>query len=806
MRAENKTRASANRIDLSQGQASPVGQSDIAAPSLIAPASLPPSGAEEMGGTQNRLLRFLGLADGDWLLLRATGSMAMSAAWPSDTTELPVDRCAWARSVASFTRLLRLANARLVCRSMSIAADRVTPIDDSKGESRAWKALAQNAGDPEPRLIARRVLCLRFERDATDEVLSPGACTWALDDRVQAAVTALARALGDEAALGVGASDDAIRIFVALDDLAPSPELATLADAIVRAINRCLQNAGFGGDTCQIEAAECVPLYGTMEHHLSEDLVPAFRRTAFRCGDEVRRLGLAKFRNLAARLSADADSDGESPASAPSAPIAEEAVGASAEVAPAEPEVDDAPELAEAASSFEELLAASGLSALERGASLAQVGNCLRCLTKLVGNADRSTLALVRSDAVRRVSETGATDAPARLVDAYLAARVPYLPKPHPEVVPAFLDAPVDGAALVEELVTFCGRFAVLPPHAAVALALWIVHSRVIDASDRSPRLCVLSPTTQCGKGTVLAILAALVARPEPTVNAKASTLRDLINEERPTLLIGAARARGGHKSELLDLIEQGYLRTGMALRRVGNETVRMRVFGAVAIAAIGSLPPTLLERAILIRMKRCTPGERIEPFDPSAPEVGELGRKCVRWTADHRAALRHAQPAAPKGLDARQAEVWMPLLAIAEAAGGTCVENAAVAAIALSAAVGEDGKALNVRLLSATRDVLDRHRCDRISSDELVEELNKQEGQPWADTSDARPLTQASLAAMLRPFEVFPKTLRIEGSPLRGYKLEWFADAFERYLPARDESGSQGATGATRRKAKGKR
>jgi hypothetical protein len=650
------------------------------------------------------------------------------------------------------------------------------------------------------------VLCLRFERDATHEVLSPGACTWALDECVQAAVTALARTLGGEGALGVGASDDAIRLFVALDDLAPSPEIATLAEAIVRAINRCLQKAGFGGDSCQIEAAECVPLYGTMEHHVSEDLVPAFRRTAFRCGDEVRRLGPAQLRDLAARLSADADSDAELPAIAPSGPVAEEAVGASAEAAPVEPGVDDAPELAEAASSFEEFLTASGLSSLERGASLARVGECLRRLTKLVGDTDPSTLALVRSAAVRLVRATGAADAPARLVDACLAARVTYPPKPNSEVEPAYSYAPVDGATLVDELAAFCGRFAVLPPHAAIALAFWILHSHAIDASDRSPRLAVLSPTTMCGKATVLAILAALVARPEPTVNAKASTVLDLINEERPTLLIGAARARGGHKADLLDLIEQGYLRTGTALRRVGNETVRMRVFGAVAIAAIGRLPATLVERAILIRMKRCTPGERIEPFDPSAPEVGELRRKCVRWAADHRAALRSGQPAMPEGLDARQAEVWMPLLAIAGAAGGACVEASRAAAIALSAGVGEDGTALHVLLLGDIRDVFERLCAARLSSEGLVDELTKLEGRPWADTTYGRTFTKAGLAAMLKSFDVLPKTMRIEGSPLRGYKLEWFGDAFERYLPAREEKGSQGATGATTRKAKGKR
>ena len=241
-----------------------------------------------------------------------------------------------------------------------------------------------------------------------------------------------------------------------------------------------------------------------------------------------------------------------------------------------------------------------------------------------------------------------------------------------------------------------------------------------------------------------------------------------------------------------------------MALRRVGNETVRICVFGAVAVAAIGSLPATLVERAILIRMKRCTPGERIEPFDPSAPAVAELRGRCARWAADHAAALRRLQPAVPEGLDARQAEVWMPLLAIAEASGGACVRAARAAAVALSAGIREDGTSLHVLLLGDVRDVFDRLCATRLSSEALVDELTKLEGRPWADTTYGGTFTKAALAAMLKAFDVFPKTMRIEGSPLRGYKLEWFADAFERYLPARDERGSQGATGATTRKAKG--
>ena len=58
----------------------------------------------------------------------------------------------------------------------------------------------------------------------------------------------------------------------------------------------------------------------------------------------------------------------------------------------------------------------------------------------------------------------------------------------------------VDGAALLDEMVSTFKRFLVLPDLSAEALALWCIHAHAHDTADISPILAVLSPEKQCGK------------------------------------------------------------------------------------------------------------------------------------------------------------------------------------------------------------------------------------------------------------------------------------------------------------------
>src|SRR6266566_4019400 len=97
---------------------------------------------------------------------------------------------------------------------------------------------------------------------------------------------------------------------------------------------------------------------------------------------------------------------------------------------------------------------------------------------------------------------------------------------------------PVDGAALLDELVAAIRRYVVMNESDACATALWIVYTYAYDLFYISPRLAITSPQKRCGKTTLIDVLARLVSRPLTTANTTAAALYRTIEAERPTLLI----------------------------------------------------------------------------------------------------------------------------------------------------------------------------------------------------------------------------------------------------------------------------
>jgi hypothetical protein len=127
----------------------------------------------------------------------------------------------------------------------------------------------------------------------------------------------------------------------------------------------------------------------------------------------------------------------------------------------------------------------------------------------------------------------------------------------------------------------------------------------------------------------------------------------------------------------------------------------------------------------------------------------------------------------------------WEPLLAIADLAGGEWPKRAREAAMVLSGAV--DGKDDNIRvqLLADIRGVFRNRSVDRFSSKDLVKYLTALEERPWAEYGQGKLLTKAKLSRLLQPFGVVSGTVRFpDGGTLKGYLLDQFTDAFERYLP----------------------
>ncbi|MFF0293056.1 DUF3631 domain-containing protein [Kitasatospora sp. NPDC004614] len=160
----------------------------------------------------------------------------------------------------------------------------------------------------------------------------------------------------------------------------------------------------------------------------------------------------------------------------------------------------------------------------------------------------------------------------------------------------------------------------------------------------------------------------------------------------RPTVLLddahNLARSRSAASQELHGLINAGHRRTGCVLRCVGvghDQSVQaIPVYFALAIAGTNDLPDAIMSRSIVVRMRRAdTP--IADSRSPQA-EGHALGARLATWADTVRGEL-DVWPELPDGVTDRQADVWEPLLAVADAAGGHWPARARAACIHMTAA-----------------------------------------------------------------------------------------------------------------------
>lgn len=440
------------------------------------------------------------------------------------------------------------------------------------------------------------------------------------------------------------------------------------------------------------------------------------------------------------------------------------------------------------------LLHDTGVEGLNEFTPAAEIGRVLGALAEKTRTLDALNRDLVAMEASRLMRgnkvpwASRLLNTALRSADAHAAAASAGRPVLSDEIDP--WPEPVDGAALLGELVATLRAHVCMVPAAIDAAALWILHSHTLDAAQHTPRLAFLSPVMRCGKTTALSLLGALVARALPTANITSAVLFRAVEAYRPTLLIDEADAFARDNEELRGVLNAGHVRDGVVLRCVGDdhEPRAFSVWAPVAIAAIGSLPNTLLDRSIIVRMRRLARGEAVRKLRRCERDaLRPLRRRCVRWAADNIDSLRHMEPAPPDGLHDRAADNWEALLAIADAAGSEWPQRARAAASALSAPGVHDADVedLGVELLADVRRVLDKREIDRMSMRHLADALVALDDRPWATVRHGQPLNANGLGHRLRAFGVCAVSIRSGGDVAKGYQRSAFADAFARYLPA---------------------
>lgn len=357
---------------------------------------------------------------------------------------------------------------------------------------------------------------------------------------------------------------------------------------------------------------------------------------------------------------------------------------------------------------------------------------------------------------------------------------------------------PVAGAELLDGLAAAIRRHVVLPKHVADVAAAWVVHTWVAERFQHTPRLGITSPTKRCGKSTLMQVLALVSRRVLKADNISASGVFRTVEALSPlTLLIDEADTFLPENEELRGVLNSGFERGGEVIRVVEiqdeHRPIRFRTFAPCAIAAIGSLPATIEDRSISIMLQRRAAAEPVEKLRaPGARDrLAQLASMCARWAADHGPRL-DLDPSVPDLLGDREGDISIPLIAIADAAGGGWPRRVREGLIAVFARrQGEEhGADYGTLLLADIRSIFLELSATRLPSAEIVDRLVKMEHRPWPEWRRGRPMTAPQLARALAPFGVRPGTIRTAvGADQRGYYKDAFEEAWAHYLPANPPS-----------------
>ena len=303
----------------------------------------------------------------------------------------------------------------------------------------------------------------------------------------------------------------------------------------------------------------------------------------------------------------------------------------------------------------------------------------------------------------------------------------------------------------------------------------------LLDAFETSPRLAITAPQKRCGKTTLLSVLYQLTWRPLAAANLTPAVAFRVIEAAQPTLLIDETDTFVKENDELRGVFNSGHSRATAFVIRCQGEDNQPRCFStwaAIALAGIGKLPATLADRSIEIKLKRKTTSEPAQRLDRHARgALDEVARRIARWALDNRDKVQSAEPALPGALDDRASDNWRPLIALADVAGGKWPGRARAAAVALSGRRNDDGIA--VAVLAAIKDLFAAQHTNRLGSKAIVAALTADPTARWRESNRGRPLSEAQLARLLRPFEIYPTSF----GNARGYRLAECQDAFARYV-----------------------
>lgn len=380
---------------------------------------------------------------------------------------------------------------------------------------------------------------------------------------------------------------------------------------------------------------------------------------------------------------------------------------------------------------------------------------------------------------------------PPRVTEHFTCGRKAHLmakasPGPKDKLAPTRLRAQ---SRLVYDLMTFIRRYVVMTREQLLVTALWIIHTHCIDYVEQTPYLAVTSPEKRCGKSRLLETIELLSARSWSAIMPSEAVVYRKVHRDVPTLLLDETDAifnpRTADRYEgLRALLNNGHRRGAKVPRCIGvkAEIAEFNTFCPKVLAGIGTLPDTVADRAIPIRLERKTKQEPTAPFKRRQvkPEADALRKRVEKWAKQHGAKLAATEPDMPGELNDRMQEGCEALVVIADLL--RCGTEAREALVTLFEGERlDDQESMRIRLLRDINGAFDG--TSRMSTSTLLGKLQAIDDAPWHNYY-GRGLDPRDLSTLLSHYGIKPTTVRLKGGKIaKGYKRDAFYDAWQRYL-----------------------
>jgi putative DNA primase/helicase len=346
---------------------------------------------------------------------------------------------------------------------------------------------------------------------------------------------------------------------------------------------------------------------------------------------------------------------------------------------------------------------------------------------------------------------------------------------------------PIDPATLLTDIATTIRRFIVCNEEVSAAAALWVTMTWFIDVVNVAPLAVITSPEMSCGKTLLLSLLGRLSARTMTVSNISPAALFRTIEAWSPTLLIDEADSFMKDNEDMRGLLDSGHTRDSAYVIRLTGDNftpTKFSTWGAKALAGIGHVADTLMDRAVVLELRRKLPDEKVERIRYAESDLFDnLRAKLARFAEDYSDEVRQGRPPLPNSLNDRAQDNWEPLLAIAMTAGDEWLQIGTTAALKLTGSESA-AQTIGTDLLTAIQGIFVQNQVDRISTEDLINALCANDEEPWKTYNKGFPITSRQLANKLKTYGIHSKSLRIGDANAKGFEKDKLTDAFSRYIP----------------------